>query len=85
MVSLGIINQVCSTEIKKENGMDKILLTPREVGKITGISANTIRKMCKDDPEFPSFMNGSHHKISRAGLEMWVEQQCQKVQSLKRA
>lgn len=62
----------------------KILLTPVEAASILGISENTIRKLCETDPTFPSFLNGSHHKISRSGLEKWIEQQCLKSQDNRR-
>ena len=56
--------------------MEKILLTPTEAGRIIGISENTIRILCDEDPTFPSFKNGTHHKIGRAALEEWLTNKC---------
>jgi excisionase family DNA binding protein len=56
--------------------MDKLLLTPTQAAKLTGISENTIRKMCEEDPEFPSFKIGSYNKIGQAALEEWINKKC---------
>ena len=56
--------------------MEKILLTPREAAEITGMSINTIQKLCKEDFGFPSFKVGRDNKIGRASLEEWVARKC---------
>jgi excisionase family DNA binding protein len=57
--------------------MAELLLTPAEAAELTGISVNTIRQMCDEDPEFPSFKVGTYNKIGRAALEEWVNKKCQ--------
>lgn len=61
------------------SSMDKLLLTPREVAQLTGISPNTIRDYCKNKTNgFPSFNRGRDYKIPRTSLEKWCEEQAER-------
>lgn len=58
--------------------MDKLLLTPAEAAKLTGISINTIHDYCRDRTNgFPSFNRGRDYKIPKQSLETWLIKQAE--------
>lgn len=48
-------------------------LTPREVGEILGVCAETVRAMCRAGT-LPALKIGTRYRISRDRLRKWLEE-----------
>lgn len=64
--------------------MEKILITPKEAGKLLSISENRVRELCRNDPTFPCTRNrnGGWHKVYAQGLAKWIEEKCQNGEAI---
>lgn len=52
---------------------EKVLLKPREVEELTGISADKVRTLCKNPAlNFPYIKNGRNYLILKDELMEWI-------------
>lgn len=56
--------------------VDKILLTPRDVGKLLGISRGKCYELFRRS-DFPVLKLGKLMKVTREALEQWISTQIQ--------
>ena len=54
---------------------DKLLITPAEAAALTGISAGTVLRWCKERKPFVTRV-GRNYKISVNLFQGWLDQQC---------
>jgi hypothetical protein len=62
--------------------MEKILITPKEAGRLLSISENKVRELCVSDPTFPSTKNGAHHKVFASALPDWAADKCKRGEAI---
>lgn len=64
-------------DFKPVDEEEKLSYTPKEAAKKLGIGTNSIYNLLKDD-DFPSFKINDTWRVSKKGLENWVEKQTKK-------
>lgn len=60
-------------DLKKD---DKLLLSPKELTKVLGVSLSTAYNLCKSKT-FPSFKIGGNYYVSLENLKKWIDLQIQ--------
>ena len=56
---------------------EKLVYNISEAAAVLGISRPTVYDLLLHRPDFPAFRVGTRWLISKAGLQEWVEAQCQ--------
>lgn len=65
-------------EEKRQEKVEKILLTPVEAAKFLGCGIHAVYEDLLKRKDFPYFMIGKKYYINKEELEAWTRQQCTK-------
>jgi excisionase family DNA binding protein len=63
------------------NITDKLLITPAEAAALTGISAGTVLRWCKERKPFVTRV-GRNYKISLGLFRVWLDEKCMSGEDL---